>query len=121
MPAIVIRVCIPGVQLRARLAGVNAGKSQIREIAGNFLGQFTHSFIDPSLFVAIIVPVNHVLKFMGQYSLVQLKVIELKQPVQADCKHLFLVGKRIGERAEGVGAAEVTGDSPSQTRGMENV
>ena len=65
MFGIVASIQAPGVKLGVRLSYKGIGEDRVGPIAGHFLRIFTQPLVDPSLFVAVICPMDHMLEFMG--------------------------------------------------------
>ena len=119
--AVAVRTGAPGIQLCVWMDGVAASEVQIGRISGYFLREFAQPFVDPRFLVAVVIPVDHVLKLMSEDGLIVGKAVSLVQPVQIDIEHLLLIGEGIGNGTVEVGAGEVTCDAAPQAGGVEDV
>ena len=107
----------PGVQLRIRLhSKCPVGATGIKVVQVH--RQFGEALVQPGLFVAVVVPVDHVLELVSQHAVVEI-VID-GHVFDVDVKHLQFVGIVAHGRDKFICAGVVAGDGAPQAAGVED-
>ena len=114
------RLRSPGRQLQVGIGGERVDEHGVGAEVRHLLGIFAQTLVDPQVLATIMIPVNHVLQFMGEHSLVVLAAAVL-EGIQVDVEHLFLIGERVRCVGILVCTVEIARHTPAQCRRVQNV
>jgi len=109
----------PGVELCVgAMAEHPVGTTDVKVV--ELHGQLRHPLVDPRVFVAVGVPMDHVLKLVGQHAIVKAGTW-LHAPIQVDVEHLFLVGELVNQAGVFVSTGKVARHATAQFTSVKDV